>query len=281
MKNSGVEITLSAAVIKEKDFDRKNDANFSTLKNEVISLGTSPQIITGGAGSVSNASIIKPGEALGSYYGYEVIGVWQVKDDFTTTQSGVKPGDLKYKDQNGDKQITDADRVVLGKALPDFFYGFTSGWRYKRLDLSVYIEGSQGASVLNNNMVDSYFPISFRRNKLAEPYLNRWTPSNPTNDYPSFVNPTSQGQRQVNSKTVEDASYVRLQSVRLSYNLPLGRNKIIKNASIFINGQNLFTITKYSGVDPAINALGDDILKIDYSTYPTARTITGGVNIQF
>jgi TonB-linked SusC/RagA family outer membrane protein len=280
MKNSGFDITLSGSVIRTDDFEWNIDANLSTLKNEVVSLGASPYIITGGAASVSNASIIKPGESLGSYYGYEVLGVWQEKDDFSTTSSGVKPGDLKYKDQNGDKQITDADRVVLGEALPDFFYGLTTNWRYKRVDLSVFIEGSQGASVLNNNMVDSYFPISFRRNKLAEPYLNRWTPDNPTNAYPSFVNPTSQGQRQVNSRTVEDASYVRLQSVRLSYNLPV-KNKVIKSASVFVNGQNLFTITKYSGVDPAINAIGDDILKIDYSTYPTARTYTGGVNIQF
>jgi hypothetical protein len=79
---------------------------------------------------------------------------------------------------------------------------------------------------------------------------------------------------------VEDASYVRLQSVRLSCNLPV-KNKVIKSASVFVTGQNLFTITRYSGVDPAINAIGDDILKIDYSTYPTARTYTGGVNIQF
>lgn len=280
MKNSGFDITLSGTAIRSKDFEWDIDANLSTLKNEVLNLGSAPYIITGGAASVSNVSIIRPGESLGSYYGYEVLGVWQEKDDFSATQPGVKPGDLKYKDQNGDKTITDADRVVLGKALPDFFYGFTTSWRYKSVDLAVFIEGSQGASVLNNNMVDAFFPVSFRRNKVAEAYLNRWTPANPTNEYPSFVNPTSQGQRQVNSRTVEDASYVRLQSVRLSYKLPL-KNKLIKNASVFVNGQNLFTLTKYSGVDPAINAIGDDILKIDYSTYPTARTFTGGVNIQF
>lgn len=279
MKNSGMDITLSGTPIRTQKFEWNIDANLSTLKNEVLSLGNAPYIITGGAASVSNVSIIKPGVSLGSFYGYEVIGVWQQKDDYTS-QTGVKPGDLKYKDQNGDNKITDADRVILGKSLPDFYYGFTTSVRYTRVELSVYIEGSQGASILNNNQVDAYFPVSFRRNKLAEPYLNRWTPDNPTNEYPSFVNPTSQGQRQVNSRTVEDASYVRLQSVRLSYNLPV-KNKVIKSATIFVNGQNLYTITKYSGVDPAINAIGDDILKIDYSTYPTARTFTGGVNIQF
>lgn len=280
MKNSGFEISLSGTVFRRNDFDWNINTNFSTLKNEVLNLGGSPAIITGGAGSVSNASIIRPGASLGSFYGYEVIGVWQKGDDFSTTTGNVKPGDLKYKDQNGDKQITDADRVILGKSLPDFFYGFTSEWQYKRLNLSVFIEGAKGASVLNNNMVDAFFPVSFRRNKIAEAYLNRWTPDNPTNEYPSFVNPTSQGQRQVNSRTVENASYVRLQTVRLSYDLPI-RNRVIKSASIFVTGQNLYTISKYSGVDPAINALGDDILKIDYSTYPTARTYSTGVNLQF
>jgi TonB-linked SusC/RagA family outer membrane protein len=279
MQNTGMDITLSGTPVRTQKFEWNIDANLSTLKNKVLNLGSAPYIITGGAASVSNVSIIKPSASLGSFYGYEVIGVWQEKDNYAG-QTGVKPGDLKYKDQNGDGKITDADRVILGKSLPDFYYGFTTSFRYSRLELSVFIEGSQGASVLNNNLVDAFFPISFRRNKLAEPYLNRWTPQNPTNEYPSFVNPTSQGQRQVNSRTVEDASYVRLQSVRLSYNLPV-KNKVIKSATIFVNGQNLYTITKYSGVDPAINAIGDDILKIDYSTYPTARTFTGGVNIQF
>lgn len=78
-----------------------------------------------------------------------------------------------------------------------------------------------GISVLNNNLVDTYFPISFRRNKFAKPYINRWTPENPTNEYPSFVNPNAQGQRLVNTKTVEDASYLRLQSAKLAYDIPM------------------------------------------------------------
>jgi len=281
MKNSGIELTLAADIARAKDFDWNLDLNFSTLRNKVLNLGPSSQIISGGAGVVSNVSIIKPGESLGSYYGYEVLGVWQEKDDFTTTQPGVKPGDLKYKDQNGDKAITDADRVILGKAFPDYFYGINSTWSYKKVDLSVFIEGSHGGSILNNNLIDSYFPVSFRRNKLADLYLNRWTPANPTNEYPSFVNPTSQGQRQVSSRTVEDASYVRLQTVRLSYSIPLPATRVIRNASVFVMGQNLFTITKYSGVDPAINAIGDDVLKIDYSSYPMSRTLTAGVNLSF
>ncbi|HWJ30197.1 MAG TPA: TonB-dependent receptor, partial [Flavisolibacter sp.] len=147
MQNTGMDITISGTPVRTKKFEWNIDANLSTLKNKVLNLGSAPYIITGGAASVSNVSIIKPGASLGSFYGYEVIGVWQEKDNYAN-QTGVKPGDLKYKDQNGDNKITDADRVILGKSLPDFYYGFTTSFRYSRLELSVFIEGSQGASVL-------------------------------------------------------------------------------------------------------------------------------------
>ena len=135
--------------------------------------------------------------------------------------------------------------------------------------------------MLNNNLVDTYFPINFRRNKIAEPYLNRWTPNNSTDEYPSFVNPTAQGQRMVNTKTVDNASYVRLQSVRLSYNVPVKNLGIVRNLNIYLTGQNLVTITDYKGVDPAANANGDDVLKIDYNSYPFARTYLLGLNVGF
>ncbi len=279
MKNSGVDIQLSVGILKYRNFKWDINGNISFLKNKVVSLGPSSRIITGAVGFISDAAIITPGQSIASYYGYDIIGVWQQKDDFTTTSAGVKPGDLKYKDQNGDKQITDADRIILGKPLPDYTYGITNTFSYNKLSLSFYIEGSEGASVLNTMLVDTYYPISFRRNKVAAPYVNRWTPDNPTDEYPSFVNPTSQGQRRINSKTVENASYVRLQSARLSYSLPAIRK--MNAVSIYVTGQNLFTITKYSGVDPSVNAVGDDILKIDYASYPFSRTFLIGANIQF
>lgn len=280
MKNSGIELSLALDVVKTKSFQWVFDGNASTLKNEVLSLGGAASIFTGDAGFITGAGIITPGQSMGSYYGYKVLGVWQTGDDFTTTTAAVKPGDVKYADINGDKTITDADRVILGKSLPDFIFGLTNNFTYKGLSLAVFIEGSQGASLLSNDMIDSYFPVSFRRNKLAIPYLNRWTPDNPTNDYPSFVNPTVQGQRIVNSRTVQDASYVRIQSLRLGYNLPL-KSKRISNVNLYVVGQNLHTFTKYIGVDPAINAIGNDVLRIDYSSFPFTRTFMGGLSLQF
>lgn len=281
MKNTGFEITLNADIVRSANLNWNISGNFSKVKNEVLNLGPLSQIFTGGAGFLSNVTIIKPGQSLGSYFGYDVLGVWQTGDDFTTASAGVKAGDLKYRDLDKNKIINADDRVIIGNALPDFTYGFSTTLEFKGFSLGAFFEGQHGASILNNQAVDSYFPIAFRRNKLAKPYLNRWTPGNPTNEYPSFVNPTSQGQQTVNSRTVEDASYLRFQSLRLAYNFNLSRTRVIKNLQVFMTGQNLVTITKYSGVDPAINALGDDIVKIDYSTYPLTRTFLLGINLGF
>jgi TonB-linked SusC/RagA family outer membrane protein len=280
MKNTGLEISLNSEIIRSKDLRWNLAVNFTSINNEVLNLGPLKQIFTGGAGFLSNVSIIKPGESLGSYYGYEVLGVWQTKDDFSTAPPGVKAGDLKFRDLDNNKQINAADRIILGKSLADYIYGFSSTLEFKGFSLGLFFEGQHGASIINNAAVDSYFPVSFRRNRLSEPYLNRWTPSNPTNEYPSFVNPTSQGQQTVNSRTVEDASYLRMQSARLAYNFNL-KSKVINSLQVYVTGQNLFTITNYSGVDPAINAVGGDVVKIDYSTYPLTRAFMIGLNVQF
>jgi TonB-linked SusC/RagA family outer membrane protein len=280
IQNTGVEVVLDGRIVESRNFDWNVGINFSTVKNEVLDIGEADQILTGGLGFVSNATIIRRGEPLNSFYGYEVQGVWQENDDFSVTMDNVAPGDLKYTDQNGDGTINDADRVIIGTPFPDFTWGWTNTFTLGGLSISAFLEGVHGVSMLSNNLVDTYFPINFRRNKMAEPYLNRWTPTNPTNEYPSFVNPTAQGQRVVNTKTVEDASYIRLQSVRISYDVPLKGN-IIDRLNLYVTGNNLFTITDYSGVDPAANASGSNVLRIDYNTYPFARTFIFGVNVSF
>src|SRR5699024_8749690 len=134
----------------------------------------------------------------------------------------------------------------------------------------------------NNNLVDTYFPVQFRRNRFAKPYLNRWTPENPSNKYPSFVNAGEQGSKGINSYTVEDASYIRLKTVRLSYTLPksiLGNT--LRSAMIYNNGNNLYTLNNYTGMDPATNANGSANTRIDYNTYPSVRSVLVGVELGF
>ncbi|GAB3908349.1 TonB-dependent receptor [Mucilaginibacter boryungensis] len=281
MRNSGMEFSVKANITDNGVFRIDAGANLTTLKNTVISLGSVPQFIGNGPGSIGQVSILKPGNSLGSFYGYIVDGVWQKTDDFTKTQAGVRPGDLKYRDIDGNGVINTNDRVVLGKSLPDFYYGFNLNVSYKALTLDAFIEGQQGGKMLNSSLVDAYYPVDYRRNKLAIPYLNRWTPTNPTDEYPSFLPNDVRGQLQVTNRTVEDASYLRLQSVRLTFKVPVSALKFVKGVSVFATGQNLFTFTKYTGSDPAANALGDNVLRIDYNTYPLTKVFTAGLNVQF
>lgn len=281
MRNTGFEFDLNGSLVEKEDLRIRANFNLTTLKNKVLSLGGSDRVIGGGPGSIGQYSILQPGESMGSYYGYRVEGVWQTDDDFSKAPAGVRPGDLKYLDKDGNQVIDANDRVILGNSLPDFYYGFSANLDYKIFSLSVFFEGSQGARMLNSSLVDSYYPVDFRRNKLAELYLNRWTPGNPTNEYPSFIPGDVQGLKNVTNKTVEDASYLRLQSIRLSCRLPVQGIKFIRAATLFVTGQNLYTFTKYSGADPAVNAIGDNILRVDYNSYPMTRTFTGGLSIQF
>lgn len=181
--------------------------------------------------------------------GMNVSGTY-MKEDY-------KPGELKYVDQNQDSVIHDADRVVPGNSFPDFQWSLGNTFSYKNFDLYVFFEGGQSVDILNGNLIDSYFPINFRRNKFAEPYWNRyrWTAEHPTAEYPSFADPLKQGRKVVDSRTLSDASYVRLKTIRLSDTFPK-LNRLIQSLQVYVTAENLFTLTDYVGLDPAINPNG-------------------------
>lgn len=280
MINKGFEFAISTKNVSGTKFKWESDIGFSTVHNRVKDLGGIQSIISGGAGFSGNVFITEPGEPLNSFYGYKIIGVWQKDDKYEGTKMPVQPGDLKYWDINGDSTINADDRVILGNSFPDFTWSFGNTFHYKNIQLYINFRGVQGVSMLNANMIDSYFPINLRRNKFAEPYLNRWTPDHPSNKYPSFVHPLSQGNKAVNSYTVEDASFIRLQSARISYSLRHFSN-VIRSATIYLTGENLFTITKYDGVDPSVNPNGSANKRIDYNAYPMARTFLLGIKLDF
>ncbi|WP_229239672.1 SusC/RagA family TonB-linked outer membrane protein [Echinicola soli] len=279
VKNSGIEAAITS-VNFDGEFTWTTTLNLATVKNEVTSLGGVDQIIGGSAGFANQIWMIKEGLPMYSFYGYQVDGVWQEGDDFDQTTDNVVPGDMKFRDINGDQTVNADDREVLGNSFPDFTYSIANTFEYKGFSLYVFFEGVHGISMLNNNLVDTYFPINFRRNKFAEPYLNRWTPENPSNEYPSFVNPTAQGQKEVNSYTIQDASYLRLNTLTLNYTIPM-QSSTFRNAQVYITGTNLLTITDYDGVDPAVNPNGNANIRIDYNAYPTATSFLLGVKLGF
>lgn len=283
ISNRGFELTINTRNI-EVPFIWNTSFNLGTLRNRVENLGGIPDMIHTSAGqTTSQIAIIREGEPLNSFYGYKTAGIWQTQEeiDKSGTKDTVVPGDIKFVDQNGDNVVNSDDRVVLGNSIPKVTLGFGNEFSYKNFTLNVFFDAALGFKILNNSIVESFYPVSHRRNRIAEMYLNRWTPENHSNKYPSFVNPTRQGTRPVNDMTVQDGSYLRLQTISLAYNVPLGERCKISNLTLYVTGQNLATFTRYSGQDPAVNANNSSTLRIDFNSYPTYRTYTFGVNLTF
>ncbi|SHG56192.1 TonB-linked outer membrane protein, SusC/RagA family [Fodinibius roseus] len=285
VRNTGWEFQLETRNVVNSNFNWSTSANLTLLNNEVIDLGPIPEIIHGFGGNViSQFALIRPGFPLNSYYGWEIEGVFQEGDDIASSaQPDAEPGYWKFKDLNNDGAITSEDKSVIGSPHPDVTFGVTNNFNYRRFSLRVFLRGVIGNEKLNSNLIRTYHPIDRRRNALREPLLNRWTPENPSNKYPSGANlgVYAGGGTIVHNEVVEDASFMRLQNVTLGYDLPSVLGNIFQTARVYITGQNLVTITNYSGFDPEVSSFGDSDVLVDYNTYPFARTFQLGIDITF
>jgi TonB-dependent starch-binding outer membrane protein SusC len=281
MENSGFEIGINTINI-ERPFTWRTSLNFSVVKNNVTDLAGLPFILQGEAGFSKDFTIIKKGAPLNSFYGYVVDGVFQEKDNISgSAQPLAKPGEYRYRDVDKDGKITTADRAILGSPFPDFAWGINNDFAYKGFSFSFFLQGVQGSSVFNLNRTESENPNSFRRNRLAESYTDRWTPENPTNKNSSGIAPAVAYASNINSRAVEDASYVRLKNVQLGYSFPFKNSRIFKAAQVYVIAQNLFTITNYTGSDPEVSAFGTSNVRADYNAYPLTKIYTAGINVTF
>ncbi len=287
VKNSGIDVSLTSRNLTGK-FNWTTNLTFSTLKNNVVEL---PQyvgdIITGGiVANIPGFAIVRQGLPMRAFYGYQVTGIFQAKDDIANSaQPTAKPGQPIFLDYDNNGKIDANDRTILGKPFPDVSYSMNNSFSYKNFNLEIYLLGVKGIQTFNANVLESMFPINFDRNIMTEHYVNRWTPQNPNTGYPSGVNSAIYfgGGKMINSYTVQDASFVRLKNVTLSYNVPLHNFKLFKSLMLTISGENLFTITDFDGYDPEANQTGDGstVEKSSYNNYPTARVLRIGANIEF
>ncbi|MGQ8336844.1 TonB-dependent receptor [Sunxiuqinia sp. A32] len=298
MRNKGVELNIQARVVNKRDFKYSTSLNISHNKTILLDLGdkTSSDYVSVGGNLLAGVSgILTPGEEIGIFYGYKVIGLAQIGDFDSEgkptyafpsgTNSYQIPGTWKFEDVDGDEEINSFDRQILGKSSPDFVFGWSNDITWKRFNLNFLVNGSVGNDVLNltrfytNSGILSMAGVVF--NQSEQWYNNRWTLSNQHNNplYPGTQKGISA--TDINSTMLEDGSYVRLKYVTLSYTLP--DYKFLKNPRIFISGTNIFTITKYSGSNPDVSGFGQSLLQqgIDYGTYPTHRDFTIGLSLTF
>jgi len=288
-KNSGVEFAVNSVNVHRSNFKWSSALNFSILKNEVTQLPDFiPEIVSGSIGTfISNYLLIREGVPMRSFYGYETAGIFQTGEDISgSAQPNAEPGHIKFKDQNNDGVIDLNDRVILGDPFPDFTMGFNNSFSYKNFSLDLFLQWVQGIETLDANVTESLYPTNEYRNRIAEYLENRWTPDNPTNKYPSGVNPTAYGgDNIINSLTVTDASFLRLKTVTLGYNFPIRDRKVIQNANVYLAGDNLFTLTSFKGFDPDANASAtndtDNVAKVNYNSYPLSRTFRFGLSVTF
>ena len=287
VRNSGIDMSLTSHNLIG-EFQWTTNVTFSTMKNEVVKL---PEyvgdIITGGiVANIPGFALVRQGYPMRAFYGYEVTGIFQVGDDIANSaQPSAMPGEPIFLDYDNNGVIDASDRIILGDPFPDFSYSINNSFSYKNFNLEVYLLGVNGVETFNANVLESMFPINFDRNIMTKHYVNRWTPENPNTGYPSGVNSAVYfgGGKMINSFTVQDASYMRLKNITLSYNIQLNDFKLFKSLLLSLSGENLLTVTKFDGYDPEANQTGNgtSIEKSSYNNYPTARVYRIGVNINF
>ncbi len=276
MTNSGIELALNWSD-QVGDFSYSVGGNLTKLSNEVTYLGGAPYIQTG---SAEFPQMLKPGEAAFSFYGWEVDGVYQnqqeIDDCPIAQENGLKPGDFRYKDLNGDGVIDEDDRTNLGAPNPDYYYGFNFNLGYKGISLSANFMGAQGGSVFNRKRAD--INKHARNNIDANMANNLWTGEGTSNTYPSaegMFNTWNNGR--LNSFFIEDASFFRLQNIRLTYALPSSVMESLKmtGASVYVNVDRPYTWFNTNGFTPEVPG------GIDEQTYPIPAVFSLGVNLSF
>jgi TonB-linked SusC/RagA family outer membrane protein len=283
MKNSGFDIELGYR-------DNFGDLGFNakleltTYNNEITAIAENVEYFDQGGGTtrIGAAHRNKVGMPMSSFFGYKVIGLFQndAEVDASPTQDGAAPGFFKYQDTDGDGAITPEDRVFMGDPHPDFTYGLNLTLTYKGLDLNAYLYGSQGNDIFNWNRWWIDFWPSFQGQKSKRLLYESWTPSRTDTDVPMASNSSNfSTNTAVNSYYMEDGSFLRLKNLQLGYTLPSSvLSKInVKSLRFYVQTVNLFTLTKYTGMDPELG--GDDrAFGSDTGSYPNVKQVIFGLN---
>jgi len=291
ISNKGFEFSATWRDRIANDWKYDITANLTFNKNNIDDLAPSlglksffPAIPETRIGPVVRNEIDHP---MGTFYGYTLDGIFQSDAEAAaSTQQGAKIGRFKWKDVNGDKKIDDLDKGVIGDPNPDLIFGFNFNVAYKNFDFSMFLNGTLGNEIFNYTRYFTDF-FGFSGNRSKRMLYDSWTPTHTDAKLP-LLDITDNYSFVPSSYYVEDGSYLRCRVLQIGYNLPaslLSKAKI-DHLRIYVQGQNLFTITNYGGLDPAMGTRDgtnatEVFSNVDYGNYPTAKVLMVGLNLSF
>lgn len=288
MLNRGLDIAVTGKGKINSDLSYEATLNGSFLKNEITELPPGQTyLITVNPGYRGITPIRNQlGGPISAFFGYKVQGIFQSQEevDAAPAQSGKGIGRFRYEDINGDGTINESDRTALGSPVPKFTGGINFVLRYKNFDLEAYTYMSLGNKIFNVSKWFTDFYPSFQGAAISARVKDSWSPTNTGASTPIFESASNfSTNTQSNSFYVEDGSYLRMQNLTIGYNIPATTlDKIgLSRVRIYFSTNNLFTITKYSGLDPSVGGAADTSFGIDVGNYPITRSFTGGFNIGF
>lgn len=292
VENKGLEFDLGAKILTGK-FQWKANGNISFNRNKILAFDGKMNSFAGIAFGTVNGQplhIAKIGYPIGSFYGYKISGIYQTQEEVNNGPIGPvnpQPGSFKFVDISGpqgkpDGLISSYDRTIIGNPYPDFIFGITNDFNWRRFSLNVFIQGSIGQDVINTNRfyLDALTKtVGSNVSKVA--YDNRWTGPGTSDKYPAARSNTQPFEGLFTDFIVEDGSFVRLKNVTLSYNFDLKRLKLIQALKVFVTGSNLLTLTKYTGYDPEVNSRGENSMTpgVDSGGIPQFRSFSAGFNV--
>ncbi|GGF77032.1 SusC/RagA family TonB-linked outer membrane protein [Wenyingzhuangia marina] len=296
IENKGLEFTVDANIINNNKFSWSLGANIAFNKNKILDLGSEDTYGDGRAHFFGNGlgtgtytdpvNIFIENEAIGMFWGLKTDGIYRTAEELVDAplyrSAAPQLGDIRFIDSDGNGEIDNSDKQIIGNPNPDYTYGINTELAYKNLSLRLVFTGKQGNDVFNAKLgQNAYGDKLTSRNVYAESWLDRWTPDNIDGVYPR----QGFGLLDAADVLVEDASYLRLSTATLNFDFPKNWLKQIgvNSASVYLTGNNLFLLTKYKGFDPEVNSFAYDGTRIgiDWSSSPRPVSYTLGVNVNF
>jgi hypothetical protein len=293
IQNTGIDASLTYRGKFSNDFTFDLTATYTSYNNKVISLPAGRKTIpqgSAGSGRIGAFTRLEPGIPLGSFYGYEVVGLFQSAEDVNKSaqQQDAAPGRLKFRDVDGNGVISDNDRTYFGNPNPDFTTGLNISVNYKNFDFSTFLYASVGNDVINYVRYWIDFPSLFNGAVSKDAVYNSWTPQNLNAKVPRLERSANfSTNTQFSSYYLENGSFLKMRSLVLGYTIPSAKLRRIgaERFRVYFQAANLFTLTKYTGLDPEL--INSDVnnntnFGIDFGAYPSnQKNFNFGINLSF